>query len=87
MAKVQLATGEIDTDLVTPGDVFQISPDFSINQAFACCMMSVTEVYDWGVQGYVFALGPNRGTRGGCAFIRVKWDQIAYVGKDVWAAA
>ena len=60
------------------GDVVQISPN-SLNPAFAGCLMTVTEVKDWGVQGYVQALGTREGP-GGQAYYRAKWDEVFDTG-------
>ena len=67
------------------GDVVQISPEHDGNPAFAACMLTVSEVKTWGVQGYVQALG-TREAMGGQAYYRVKFAEIEYVGKSVWAA-
>lgn len=67
-----------------PCDVVQLSIDVG-NPMFACCMLTVTEVKPWGVQGYVQALGEN-GNPGGQAYYRAKWDEIELVGHAVWVA-
>ena len=62
---------------VEPGCVLQISPEFETNPAFRCCMLVVSEVKSWGVQGYVQALGETREKMGGQAFIRCTWEDVA----------
>ena len=50
---------------------------------FAGCIMVITELKAWGVQGYVQALGEN-GKPGGQAYYRAKWDEIELVGNVEW---
>jgi hypothetical protein len=54
---------------VVPGDIVQLDPDQTKNKMFAGCLMTVTEIKTWGVQGYVQALGEN-GEPGGAAYYR-----------------
>jgi hypothetical protein len=42
---------------------------------FAGCLMVVTEKRDWGLMGYVQALGEN-GEPGGQAYYRARWEEI-----------
>lgn len=41
------------------------------------CLVQVTEVKSWGIQGYVQS--PMQGQ----AYIRLKWEQIDYIGQAV----
>lgn len=41
------------------------------------CLVQVSEVKGWGVQGWV------RIPQSGQAFIRLKWDEIDYIGQAV----
>lgn len=41
------------------GTVVQLNPFTTSNKMFAGCLMVVTEVKSWGVQGYVQSLGKN----------------------------
>lgn len=66
------------------GDVVQLSPQVG-NPMFACCMMTVTEIKDFGAQGYVQSLG-QKGEPGGQAYYRAKWEEMELVGKAVWMA-
>jgi len=61
----------------------QLNPDTVTNQMFAGCIMVVSEIKEWGAQGYVQALGEN-GDPGGQAFYRAKWDEMEIVGKAQW---
>lgn len=61
--------------IIRPGEIVQISPECTTNQMFAGTLLVVSEVYNWGVQGYVQSLGGDE-KRGGQAWIRVKWDEI-----------
>lgn len=65
------------------GSVVQLSPSVG-NPMFACCMLTVTDIREWGVQGFVQSLGEG-GEPGGQAFYRAKWKEIEYVGKAVWS--
>lgn len=67
------------------GDVVQLDPDVTGNRMFAGCMLTVSEVREWGVQGYVQALGQD-GNPGGQAYYRAKWGTFAYVGRCIWMA-
>lgn len=64
------------------GMVVQLSPEVG-NKMFACCMMTVSEVKEWGCQGYVQSLG-HKGEPGGQAYYRANWEEMEYVGKAVW---
>jgi hypothetical protein len=62
------------------GHLVQLNPELIGNKAFAGCIMVVTDVYEWGVQGYVQALGESRDYPGGQAYYRAQWPEIEYVG-------
>lgn len=71
--------------LVVVGSIVQIDPECKANPMFGACMLTVTEVKDWGVQGYVQALG-DLGQIGGQAYIRLGWESIEPTGGSaVWA--
>jgi hypothetical protein len=60
-------------------DIVQVDPGMEV---FGGCMVVVTEVKNWGVQGYVQSAGVD-----GQQYIRLKWDQLeATGGKAVWVA-
>lgn len=66
-------------------DIVQLAPEVG-NKAFACCMMVVTEVKQWGAQGYVQGLG-TRQEQVGQAYYRAKWEEMEKTGgKAVWVA-
>jgi len=66
------------------GDIVQLNPEKVGNKMFAGCMLIVTEVKTWGVQGYVQGLGENR-KPGGQAYYRADWDEFEWTGgKTVW---
>lgn len=67
-----------------PGDVVQINPDTVGNKAFAACMLIVTEPKPFGCQGYVQALGETRDKPGGLAFMRLRWEEMEFVGRAEW---
>lgn len=61
-------------------DIVQVDPSY---EAFGGCMVVVTEVKDWGVQGYVQSVAVD-----GQHHIRLKWASIEPTGgRAVWAVA
>ena len=74
---------QVVKDQILPGHVVQLSPVNTENRMFAGCMLTVTEIKPWGVQGYVQALGED-GKPGGQAYYRAKWETIEFVGQTVW---
>jgi len=68
-----------------PGDIVQIKPDLK-TKAFAGCLMVVTEVKDWGVEGYVQTVGDvERVKTGGQAYYRAETGSFEPTGgKAVW---
>lgn len=71
---------EIDKQLLSISSIVQMDPDLTRNQAFAGCLLVITEIKSWGVQGYVQALGESRSDRGGQAYYRAKWDEFEPTG-------
>lgn len=66
--------------IVEIGDIVQVNPD---KEMFGACMVVVTEVKSWGIQGYVKSAGVS-----GQQYIRLKWEDIEPTkGKAVWIAA
>lgn len=58
-------------------DIVQVSPD---KEMFGACMVVVTELKTWGIQGYVQSAGVA-----GQQYIRLKFDEIETTGgKAVW---
>jgi len=61
------------------GEIVQVSPTV---ETFGGCMVVVTEVKDWGIQGYVQSAGVP-----GQQYIRLKTSDFeATGGKAVWVA-
>jgi len=59
------------------GDIVQVTPD---KEMFGACMVMVTEVKTWGIQGYVQSAGVS-----GQQYIRLRFDEFeATGGKAVW---
>lgn len=56
---------------VNVGDIVQLDPFKTGNKMFAGCLMIVTEIKSWGVQGYVQSLGENQ-EPGGQAYYRAE---------------
>jgi len=64
-------------------DIVQLHPEKTLNPHFAGCFMVVTEVKDWGVQGYC----QNVGGAGGMFYYRAGPDEYERTGgKAVWVA-
>lgn len=62
-----------------PFDIVQVDPTKEI---FGGCMVVVTEVKSWGIQGYVQSAGVP-----GQQYIRLKYDDFAQTGgRAVWIA-
>jgi hypothetical protein len=60
-------------------DIVQVDPSVPV---FGGCLVVVTEVKDWGIQGYVQNAGDNVGQ----AYIRLKWNDISNTGGTaVWS--
>lgn len=59
------------------GDIVQVNPEVEV---FGGCMVVVTEIKSWGIQGYVQSAGVP-----GQQYIRLKTEQIEPTGgKAVW---
>lgn len=61
------------------GEIVQLSPSETKNKMFAACLMVVTEVKAWGVQGYVQGLGEN-GISAGQAYYRAETGTFERTG-------
>jgi hypothetical protein len=65
--------------MVEINDIVQVDPLFEI---FGGCMVVVTEVKDWGIQGYVQSAGVE-----GQQYIRLKTEMFEPTGgKAIWVA-
>lgn len=59
------------------GDLVQVNPE---REVFGACIVVVTEVKSWGIQGYVQSAGVS-----GQQYIRLKHEDFeATGGKAVW---
>jgi hypothetical protein len=64
-------------DEIKVGDIVQVNPD---KEMFGACMVVVTELKSFGIQGYVQSAGVN-----GQQYIRLKFDEFESTGgKAVW---
>lgn len=64
-------------DEIKVGDIVQVSPN---KEMFGACMVVVTELKSFGIQGYVQSAGVN-----GQQYIRLKFDEFESTGgKAVW---
>lgn len=63
--------------MIEVSDIVQVDP---FNDVFGGCMVVVTEVKPWGIQGYVQSAGVE-----GQQYIRLEWQNFeATGGKAVW---
>ena len=70
-------------DTMYVGDIVQLDPVTTTNPMFRGCMMVVTKVKGWGVQGYVQALGKDE-TIGGQAYYRAESGTFRRCGTAYW---
>lgn len=71
-------------DEIKVGEIVQLSPENTKNEMFKACMMVVTEVKPWGVQGYVQSLGEKQ-QMGGAAYYRAEHGTFERTGgMAVW---
>jgi hypothetical protein len=63
--------------MIEVNDIVQVDPLYEV---FGGCMVVVTELKDWGIQGYVQSAGVK-----GQQYIRLKYEFFAPTGgKAVW---
>ena len=63
--------------MIKVGDIVQVNPE---KEMFGACMVVVTEVKSWGIQGYVQSAGVD-----GQQFVRLKENDFETTnGKAVW---
>lgn len=72
-----------ETKPIEVGDLVQLSPETCRNPMFGGCILVVTELKSFGVQGYVQAFGKNEQI-GGQAYYRAGFDEFEPCGKAVW---
>ena len=66
---------------VLPGDIVQANPETSKTSKWGPCLIIVTEVKNWGIQGYTSV------PMGGDAYIRLRWEDIEPTGgRAEWVA-
>jgi hypothetical protein len=65
--------------MIEVNDIVQVDPNF---ETFGACMVVVTEIKDWGIQGYVQSAGVA-----GQQYIRLNTEQFEPTGgKAMWVA-
>jgi hypothetical protein len=80
-----MTSGSAQVGRVSPNDIVQLDPFKTGNRMFAGCLMIVTDVRSWGVQGYVQSLGEN-GELGGQAYYRAEYGTFEPTGgKAAWS--
>jgi hypothetical protein len=63
--------------MIKVGDIVQVNPE---KEMFGACLVVVTEVKSWGIQGYVQSAGVD-----GQQFVRLKHDDFETTnGQAVW---
>jgi hypothetical protein len=63
--------------MIKVGDIVQVNPE---KEMFGACMVVVTEVKSWGIQGYVQSAGVD-----GQQFVRLKHEDFEKTnGQAVW---
>jgi hypothetical protein len=66
--------------MIEIGDIVQVDPS---KEVFGACMVVVTEVKSWGIQGYVQSAGVE-----GQQYIRLNFDDFEITGgKAIWSVA
>jgi hypothetical protein len=66
--------------MIEVGDIVQVDPS---KEVFGGCMVVVTEVKSWGIQGYVQSAGVE-----GQQYIRLNFDDFEITGgKAIWSVA
>jgi len=66
--------------MIEIGDIVQVDPS---KEVFGGCMVVVTEVKSWGIQGYVQSAGVE-----GQQYIRLIFDDFETTGgKAIWSVA
>ena len=63
-------------------DLVQINPDY--DEIFGGHLLVVTEPKEWGCQGYIIGRIIGAVEFNGRAYLRVKWEDMEYVGHLVW---
>lgn len=62
------------------GEIVQLIPGQTRNEAFSGCLMVVTEPKAFGAQGYVQGLGEAGDASGGQAYYRATWAEMEETG-------
>ena len=66
--------------MIEIGDIVQVDPS---KEVFGGCMVVVTEVKSWGIQGYVQSAGVE-----GQQYIRLTFEDFESTGgKTIWSVA
>jgi len=66
--------------MIEVGDIVQVDPS---KEVFGGCMVVVTEVKSWGIQGYVQSAGVE-----GQQYIRLSFEDFESTGgKAIWSVA
>lgn len=68
-----------EPDMLKAGDVFQINqthgPD---REGWVGAFVLATEIRTWGIQGFVHVIDTHQ--KRSCAYIRLKWEHLDYIG-------
>lgn len=67
------------------GSIVQLNPERVRVKCFAGCLMTVTEIKAWGIQGYIQGIGETKIEMGGQYYYRAKWEEIELTGgHNIW---
>lgn len=74
-----------DSREYSPGDVFQIVSVAEGRDGWLGAFVMATEIKAWGVQGFVHHVSTHEAPAQ--VFIRLKWGDLAYIGRAALVAA
>ena len=68
------------------GTIYQINPETTEHEGFGGQFIVATDLYEWGIQGYLLLDVPDTGLVRfqGRAFLRLKWRELFEVGHVEW---
>lgn len=64
--------------------LYQVSPDYPLPAYQGCFLVSTKVFGDFGVEGYVLVPGATKGEEAYKAMLRVKAENLVWVGTPVW---
>ncbi len=61
------------------GEIVMLNPDTCKNKMFAGCLMTITDLKNFGCMGFVQGIGEN-GEMGGQAYYQADWNEFEKTG-------